>query len=382
MIPYSTQDIKLLDQIRVFRALRNPLLTQGPEVDKFEKSVADYVGAGYAVAVNSATSALHLACLALDLGPGDLMWTSPISFVASANCGLYCGAEVDFVDIDPDTFNMSPKQLKIKLVAAEKVGRLPKVLVVVHLAGEPCEMKEIAALARKYSIKIIEDASHALGSKYLGISVGDCSFSEITVFSFHAVKNITTGEGGMAVTNDSRLSSKLKALRAHGITRDANQFLTPQNQRTPWHYEQQVLGYNYRLTDFQAVLGKSQLQTLKTRNARRQQILKLYRKELSSSSLVKFQSLKPNNLSATHLAIILVPADLRDAIAHGLAQKGYATNLHYFPIHLQPFYQSIKFRIFPNAEAFSKKALSIPCHTKLKRRQVKEISKTVLNYLR
>jgi UDP-4-amino-4,6-dideoxy-N-acetyl-beta-L-altrosamine transaminase len=381
LIPYSTQHITLLDRIRVFRALGEPFLTQGPAVEKFERAVAEYVGAEHAVAVNSATSALHIACLALGLGPGDIMWTSPISFVASANCGRYCGAEVDFVDIDPETFNMSPNELRTKLETAEKEGKLPKVIVVVHLAGEPADMEEISILAQKYGVKIIEDASHALGSSYQGHKVGSGAFSEITVFSFHAVKNMTTGEGGMAVTGDVKLAETMRALRSHGITRNPLKFETSEDQRTPWHYEQHSLGFNYRMTDFQAALGVSQLSTLDLRNRKRARVLEFYRENLSTSNFVSLQSLRPNNFSATHLAVVMVPEQARTKVASALKTQGFATNLHYLPIYKHPYYVSQNSLSLPNSDCFGRQAISLPCFSGITRRQVQKITDTLLGAL-
>jgi UDP-4-amino-4,6-dideoxy-N-acetyl-beta-L-altrosamine transaminase len=376
LIPYSTQHITLLDRFRVFRALGSPYLTQGPAVEKFEKGVAKYVGAEHAVAVNSATSALHIACLALGLGPGDIMWTSPISFVASANCGRYCGAEVDFVDIDPETFNMSPNELRTKLETAEKEGRLPKVIVVVHLAGEPAEMDKISILARKYGVKIIEDASHALGSSYQGQKVGSGAFSDVTVFSFHAVKNITTGEGGMVVAKDLRLAESMRAIRSHGITRLKASFQVEAHLRTPWHYEQQTLGFNFRMTDFQAILGLSQLSRLEKHNSLRRRIVVEYKKVLGDYCLVSFQDENLMALSAAHLAIVRVPREKRNNVATDLGEQGIATNLHYFPIHLQPYYAS-KARSLPNAEKYAAEALSLPCHPKLSLRVTRKIARAL-----
>ena len=373
MIPYSTQHITLLDRIRVFRALGKPYLTQGPAVEEFEHAVASYVGAEHAVAVNSATSALHIACLALGLGPGDIMWTTPISFVASANCGRYCGAEVDFVDIDPETFNMSPQELRIKLETANKDGTIPKVLVVVHLAGEPAEMTEIAALARKYGVKIIEDASHALGSSSLGEKVGSGSYSDITVFSFHAVKNMTTGEGGMAVTNDPQIANKMQQYRSHGIVRDLSEFRVGETERTPWHYEQQILGFNYRLTDFQATLGTSQLSRLEKVNDKRSKILDRYKEDLAEVEQVGFQKTDESSISATHLAIIRVPANKRGEIVAGLSSLGFITNLHYYPIHLQPFHL-VEGRSLHESELYAQEAISLPCHPGLRQPQIHRVA--------
>jgi UDP-4-amino-4,6-dideoxy-N-acetyl-beta-L-altrosamine transaminase len=381
LIPYSTQHITLLDRIRVFRALGKPYLTQGPAVEDFERAVSSYVGAEHAVAVNSATSALHIACLALGLGPGDIMWTTPISFVASANCGRYCGAEVDFVDIDPGTFNMSPQELRIKLESASKRGTLPKVLVVVHLAGEPAEMAEIAAEAKEYGVKIIEDASHALGSSYLGEKVGSGTYSDITVFSFHAVKNMTTGEGGMAVTQSGELANSMRLLRSHGITRESSEFLTEITDRSPWHYEQQAIGFNFRLTDFQSVLGKSQLKRLENENKYRSAIYSEYRKLLGGNPSIQFQRLESSSTSAFHLAVIRVPTEKRVALANALSEAGYGSNLHYSPIHLQPYYQNRSRHHLPNAEAYGKSAISLPCQSGLNLRRLREISRMILSEL-
>lgn len=381
MIPYSTQHITLLDRIRVFRALGKPYLTQGPAVEEFEQAVASYVGAEHGVAVNSATSALHVACLALDLGPGDIMWTSSISFVASANCGRYCGAEVDFVDIDPETFNMSPQELEKKLETASKRGILPKVLVVVHLAGEPADLEAISSLARKHDVKIIEDASHALGSSYQSKRVGSGVFSDITVFSFHAVKNMTTGEGGMAVTSDAALAERMRTLRSHGITRDPRKFQALEEHQTPWHYEQHSLGFNYRLTDFQAVLGLSQLSTLDLRNQKRAAVLEIYRETFSSSTEVKLQASGVKNFSATHLAIATVPESSRTKIASALRALGFATNLHYSPIHRHPYFANRNDWLLPNSEIYGREAISLPCFSGLTRKQAKKVAQIVIEAL-
>ena len=260
MIPYGRQDITQADIDAVVAVLQSDFLTQGPQVPLFEETVANYCGAAHAVAVNSATSALHIACLALGLGPGDWLWTTPITFVASANCGLYCGAQVDFVDIDPRTYNLCPEALEAKLKVAEQAGRLPKVLVAVHLCGQPCNMAAIHALSQRYGFRIIEDASHAIGGKYLGEPIGNGRYSDITVFSFHPVKIITTAEGGMAVTNSADLANKMALLRSHGITREASQMT--HETHGPWYYQQIELGFNYRMTELQAALGVSPLNRL------------------------------------------------------------------------------------------------------------------------
>lgn len=378
MIPYSTQKISLRDRIAVFASLGSAFLTQGPSVEKFETRLAAYVGSKHAVALNSATSALHVACLALGLNRGDTLWTTPISFVASANCGAYCGADVDFVDIDPGTFNMSVPELKRKLAEASAAGSLPKVLVVVHLAGEPAPIMEIRNLTSPYGIKVIEDASHALGSTYFGRKIGSGEFSDITIFSFHAVKNMTTGEGGMAVTNEEALANRMRLLRSHGITRDPSAFLVPMENQSPWHYEQHGLGFNFRMTDFQATLGLSQLARLEKFNKRRKNILERYSKSLSHLDGIRFQASSGTSESATHLAIICVDNTLRLHIRSALHREGFATALHYPPIHLQPFYASKGKYSLPNAENYARQAMSLPCHPKLSTRQTRKVSNLII----
>lgn len=374
LIPYSTQRISLGDRIKVFKALSSPFLTQGPEVTRFEKAIADFTGATHGVAVNSATSALHLACIALELGPGDIMWTTPISFVASANCALYTGASVEFVDIDPKTWNISVSNLEEKLVAASASGTLPKVLVVVHFAGEPAEMNRISELSKKFGFKIIEDASHALGSRIGGHLVGCGRWSEITVFSFHAVKNITTGEGGMAVTNVEELAESMRAHRSHGITREVHKFKNERRSGSSWYYEQQVLGFNYRLTDFQAVLGISQLKRLEANNERRREIARLYNLELSDLESVNFQECNSENLSAQHLCVVELSPTVRDAVHQVLQQNGVGTNLHYIPIHLHPFHFRAERQDLRVSEHYGSSALSLPCHPRMTKKQVLKIS--------
>ncbi|QKJ25045.1 UDP-4-amino-4,6-dideoxy-N-acetyl-beta-L-altrosamine transaminase [Aquiluna borgnonia] len=377
MIPYSRQHISFIDRCRVFRALGKPYLTQGPAVEKFESQVCDLVGAAHAIAVNSATSALHLACLALGLKAGDEMWTTSISFVASANCGRYVGATVDFVDIDPETWNICPRSLREKLEHAKTLGRLPKLVVVVHLAGEPAALGEIHLLSKEFGFKIIEDASHALGSKYMGSAIGNGRFSDITVFSFHAIKNLTTGEGGMALTNDGQLAETMRSLRSHGITRDEAAFVVEERSRTPWHYEQQGLGFNYRITDFQCALGSSQLKKLDRVNRRRLDILRLYKSLLSEVQEVSFQKMGASNESAAHLAIIKVPRHVRQTLQSALAAAGFGTNLHYFPIHLQPYHFDPNRNELKNAEDYAHTAISLPCHQSLSFWKVKHVSKLI-----
>lgn len=306
MIPYGKQEITQADIDAVVDVLKSDFLTQGPMVPKFEQAVADHVGANHAIAVNSATSALHVACMALGLAQDDWLWTTPVTFVASANCGLYCGAQVDFVDIDPQTYNLCPKALREKLGQAEKENRLPKVVVVVHLCGQPCNMEAIAALSREYGFKVIEDASHAIGGKYQGEFIGNCRYSDITVFSFHPVKIVTTAEGGMAVTNDDQLAEKMNLLRSHGITRDPA--LMTREPDGPWYYQQVDLGYNYRMTELQAALGVSQMQRLDNFVARRHQLARRYDQLLADLPLtLPWQH--PDSYSGLHLYVIRLQLD-------------------------------------------------------------------------
>ena len=363
VIPYGRQDIRTADIDAVAEVLRSPFLTQGPAVPNFEAAVAAQCGAEHAVAVSSATAALHIACLALDLGPGDLLWTTPISFVASANCGLYCGADVDFVDIDPLTYNLSPEALEAKLIAAEAAGRLPKVVVPVHMTGQPCDMEAIGGLARRFGFRVIEDASHAIGGRYRNQPVGDCRFSDITVFSFHPVKIITTAEGGMALTNDAELSRRMALLRTHGVSRDPAQFARPADG--PWYYEQVALGYNYRLTDIQAALGLSQLARLDEYVARRQALARRYDALLADLPLTLPWQHQDSH-SAWHLYVIRLPRDhagiTHRALFAALADAGLGVNLHYIPIYRQPYYQRFGFRPddFPHAESYYAEAITIP----------------------
>jgi UDP-4-amino-4,6-dideoxy-N-acetyl-beta-L-altrosamine transaminase len=373
-IPYAKQSVNWTDFLAVARALGSEFLTQGPLPEKFEKEVAAYVNAKYAVSANSATSALHTACLSLGVGPGDIVWTSAITFVASANCAIYCGATVDFIDIDPETYNMSVESLTRKLKAASASGQLPKVVIPVHLTGQPCEMKEIYKLSLEYGFRIIEDASHAIGARYRNGMVGSCEFSDITVFSFHPVKIITTGEGGMATTNDLRLANKLKSLRSHGITRKENEMLRLPDG--PWYYEQIELGYNYRMTDLQAALGLSQLRRIERFLRRRREIAKLYLAELSKLAVTTpLQS--SNSQSAFHLYVLQIRAKDRLNIFNKLRDAGVLVNLHYIPVYRHPFYSNLGFnqRSFPNSENYYAQALSLPMFPKLRNRQVKRICK-------
>jgi len=365
MIPYGRQDIRQEDIDAVVEVLQSDLITQGPIVPKFEKSLADLVDAGYGVAVNSGTSALHVACRAIGLNHGDWLWTSPITFVASANCGLYCGAMVDFVDIDPRTYNISLEALEKKLHKAEKNHCLPSVFVPVHLCGQSCEMKEIHGLAEGYGFKVVEDASHAVGGRYKGEPVGNCRYSDITVFSFHPVKIITTAEGGMAMTNDNGLAERMALLRSHGITRDPA-YMTHEPDG-PWYYQQIDLGYNYRMTDLQAALGISQLKRLDEYVTRRHDIAKRYDRLLTDMPVtLPFQH--PDCYSSWHLYVIRLQLDAMTtthrAVFECLREHGIGVNLHYIPVHTQPWYQRMGFKPgdFPEAERYYTEAISLPIY--------------------
>lgn len=363
MIPYGRQDITQADVDAVVEVLRSDFLTQGPKVPEFEQVVANKVGARHALAMNSATSALHVACLALDLGSGDWLWTSPITFVASANCGLYCGAKVDFVDIDPRTYNICPMALERKLQQAAQERRLPKVLVAVHLCGQSCDMAIIRQLADKYDVKIIEDASHAIGGKYRGEYIGGGRYSDITIFSFHPVKIVTTAEGGMALTNDDALAEKMALLRSHGITRDAN--LMTHEPDGPWYYQQVDLGYNYRMTELQAALGVSQMGRLDDYVARRHVIAKRY-DELLADLPVVVPWQHSDGYSGLHLYVIRLQLDkigrTHRQVFESLRERGVGVNLHYIPVHTQPYYQAMGFQSgdFPEAEKYYREAISLP----------------------
>lgn len=376
MIPYGKQSISEADIQAVIDVLRSDYLTQGPVVPQFEQSLIDACDAPYAVAVNSATSALHIACLALGAGPGDVVWTSPISFVASSNCALYCGADIDFVDIDPKTFNMSPEKLKEKLQIAKAEGRLPKIVIPVHLTGQSCEMEPIYNLSQEYGFSIIEDASHCIGASYQGQPIGNCRYSDIVVFSFHPVKIITTAEGGACMTRSAELADKMGLLRSHGITRDPARMTHASDG--PWYYQQIDLGYNYRMTEMQAALGASQMTRLSEFIDRRQTLARQYDEKLKDLPLdTPYQH--PDASSAYHLYVIephfeklsknhrQVFEDLRDA--------GIGVNLHYIPIHTQPYYQALGFQEgdFPNAEAYYARAISIPIYHAMSDAQQDEV---------
>lgn len=352
----------------VVDVLRSDFLTQGPMVPRFEKAVSEHVGVAHAVAVNSATSALHIACLSLGLGAGDWLWTSPITFVASANCALYCGAKVDFVDVDPRTYNLCARALQRKLEIAAQAGRLPKIVVPVHMSGQPCDMAEIRALGHRYGFKIIEDASHAIGGKYRGEFIGNCRFSDITIFSFHPVKIITTAEGGMAVTADAELAKRMSLLRTHGVTRDPSDMA--REAEGPWYYEQIALGYNYRMTDLQAALGLSQLNRLDQYVARRHALARRYDDGLSELPLV-LPWRHPDGYSALHLYIVRLSLESlgksRRDIFVALRQSGIGVNVHYIPVHTQPFYRQMGFAFgdFPEAEKFYSDAITLPMYPAL-----------------
>lgn len=376
MIPYGRQDITQADIDAVVSVLQSDFLTQGPMVPRFEQSVAQHVGASHALAMNSATSALHVACLALGLGNGDWLWTTPITFVASANCGLYCGARVDFVDIDPRTYNLCPQALARKLEQAERDGKLPKVVVAVHLCGQPCDMLAIHALAQRYGFKIIEDASHAIGGKYQGEFIGNCRYSDITVFSFHPVKIITTAEGGMALTNDAELANKMALLRSHGITRDPAQMTHAADG--PWYYQQIDLGFNYRMTELQAALGVTQMERLDQFVARRHQLARRY-DDLLAGLPVTTPWQHPDSYSGLHLYVIRLQLDkigkTHRQVFEALRELGIGVNLHYIPVHTQPHYQRMGFGSgdFPEAERYYAEAISLPMFQTMTQAQQDEV---------
>ena len=362
MIPYGRQDISQADIDAVLEVLKSDFLTQGPMVPLFEQTVSGHVGARHAIAVNSATAALHIACLALELGEGDWLWTSPITFVASANCGLYCGAKVDFVDIDPATYNMSVEKLAEKLALAEKEGRLPKVVIPVHFSGQSCDMAGIHKLSRQYGFKVIEDASHAIGATYQGQTVGNCRYSDITVFSFHPVKIITTGEGGMALTNDPALASLMQRFRSHGITSDPGK-MQPRPGDEIWNYQQICLGYNYRMTDMHAVLGVSQMKRLQEFVQTRHRIAQRYDNELASLP-IKLPWQHPDCYSSYHLYAIRVKSGFatQRQVYDVLQAAGVNVNLHYIPVYRQPYYEDRGFAVgyCPSAEQYYRETLSLP----------------------
>ncbi len=359
MIPYGKQDISQQDIDAVVAVLKSTHLTQGQQVPLFEGAMSQYTRANYAVAVNSATSALHIACLALGVTYGDIVWTSPITFVASANCARYCGAEIDFVDVEPLTGNLSPDRFEQKLRQAKRSGKLPKVVIPVHLAGHPCDMKRVHDLAKSYGVAIIEDASHAIGSRNTSL-VGSCEYSDITVFSFHPVKIITSAEGGVAMTNSLVLAEKMRKYRCHGITSTPCELVNP--EEGAWYYEQQLLGFNYRMTDIHAALGKSQMNRLELFVERRNQLASRYQQLLTSLPVT---SVLPQDASYSswHLYIVrLNDPTIRKAVFDKIRAAGIMVHVHYFPVHLQPYFQNMGFKQgdFPAAEAFYSQILTLP----------------------
>ncbi len=375
-IPYGCQDITEGDIKAVVEVLRSDFLTQGPVVPEFENNLCDYTGAKYAIAVSSCTSALHIACLALGLGPGDILWTSSITFVASANCALYCGATVDFIDIEPDTALISVEKLVEKLELAQKKGKLPKIIVPVHFAGQPCDMKEIYALSKKYGFSIIEDAAHAIGAKYYGETIGSCRYSDIVVFSFHPVKVITTGEGGSAMTNSLLLADKMRLLRSHGVIRDSAKMYKKTDG--PWYYEQIALGFNYRMTDIQAALGINQLNRLDKYVLRRIEIAEWYDekfKDIAIDPLIQ----KPNRNSAYHLYVIRVRdgKQIRDKLYNSLRENNIGVNLHYIPIYRHPFFQR---KIYlENAEHYYARTVTLPIYPTIDNKSLYKIINSILS---
>ncbi|WP_346351158.1 UDP-4-amino-4,6-dideoxy-N-acetyl-beta-L-altrosamine transaminase [Oceanimonas sp. AH20CE76] len=380
MIPYGKQDITQTDIDTVVEVLKSDFLTQGPKVPLFEQTVANKVGTKHALAVNSATSALHIACLALELGKDDWLWTTPVTFVASANCGLYCGAQVDFVDIDPRTYNLCPQALEAKLILAEQEGKLPKVLVAVHLCGQPCDMQVIHALSQRFGFKVIEDASHAIGGKYQGEYIGNGRYSDITVFSFHPVKIITTAEGGMALTNDDALAERMNLYRSHGVTRDQN--LMTHEPDGPWYYQQVELGYNYRMTELQAALGISQMERLDAFIARRHELAKRYDALLQNLPVITPWQ-HPDSYSGLHLYVIRLELDKigksHRQVFEDLREQGIGVNLHYIPVHTQPYYREMGFQPvdFPEAMRYYSEAISLPMYQGLTNKQQNEVIKVL-----
>ena len=385
MIPYGKQNINQADIDSVIDVLKSDFLTQGQQVPLFEDKVAKYCGAKHGVAVNSATSALHIACLALDLGRGDCLWTSPNSFVASANCGLYCGAKVDFVDIDPVTYNLSSEELERKLIQAKRDNKLPKIVIPVHFAGQSCDMRKIHSLSQEYGFKIIEDASHAIGGKYIDQPIGGCQYSDITVFSFHPVKIITTAEGGLATTNDEKLAERMQLFRSHGVTRDAK--LITNVSEGDWYYQQVDLGFNYRMTELQAALGVSQMQRLDEFTTKRHILQERYDSLLSGLPIIKPYQDK-DSYSALHLYPIQVDLNKvsknREQIFNELRENGVGVNVHYIPIHTQPYYLQFGFKEgnFPNSEYYYSRTVSIPLFHTMTLEQQDEVVIVLNNILK
>jgi len=372
MIPYGRQDISDEDVKAVIDVLKSDFLTQGPAVPVFQNEICNYTNVNHAVAVNSGTSALHIACLAMGLGDGDWLWTSPNTFVASANCGVYCGAKVDFVDIDPQTYNMCVNKLEEKLIYAKSKNQLPKIVVPVHFAGQSCDMKGIYELSQRYGFRIIEDASHAIGAQYLGKPIGNCRYSDITIFSFHPVKIITCGEGGVATTNSAELASKMELLRSHGITRDPE--IMSKESDGDWYYQQLDLGFNYRMTDIQAALGASQMNRLNEFVNKRRDLAQRYDELLMELPIVTpYQN--PDTSSCFHIYPILIDLGtvkkLRKNIFNELRQRGIGVNIHYIPIHTQPYYAELGFKLgdFKEAEYYYNRTISIPIFSSMSYQQ-------------
>jgi len=376
-IPYGRQDITEEDIKAVIKVLRSDFLTQGPSIPAFEEKLCNYTGTKYSVAVNSCTSALHIACLALNLGPGDVLWTSPISFVASANCALYCGALVDFVDIEPDTALMSVQALEDKLKQAEQQGNLPKIVIPVHFAGQSCDMEAISKLGKKYNFRVIEDAAHAIGARYLNRTVGCCQYSDITVFSFHPVKVITTGEGGAALTNNLDVAKKMRLLRSHGITRDSKEMNN--SNVSDWYYEQISLGFNYRMTDFQAALGISQLSRLDEYVAKRSKIVHWYDDQFENIPVTPLIQ-KKSGESSHHLYVIRVKnkEGERDKLYKYLRKNDIYVNLHYIPIYRQPYFNR-KIRLL-GAEEYYKSAISLPIFPTIGKNNLKKVVQKISEF--
>lgn len=379
-IPYARQEISEADIQAVCEVLRSDWLTQGPAIERFEEAVAQYCGCPHAVSACNATSALHLACRALGLSSGDLLWTVPNTFVASANCALYCGAQVDFVDIDPHTYNLCVQNLEQKFKAAAAHGKLPKILVAVDFSGLPCDMKSIARLAGEYGVRVIEDASHAVGAEYEGEKVGSCRYADVTIFSFHPVKIITTGEGGLALTRDAEIAAKMRLLRSHGITRDSDRMTGP--SEGPWYYQQIDLGYNYRLTDIAAALGHSQLQRIGEFVRRRRTLADRYHRLLAKLPL-RTPAQEGTWESAWHLYVIQLELDrlkkTRRQVFERLRSKGVLVNVHYIPVHLQPYYRAMGFKEgdFPNAERYYAAAISLPMYYGLSDQEQDQVVETL-----
>lgn len=379
MIPYSTQSITAREIEAVQAVLVSGWLTQGPAVPRFERTLAERHATRHGVAVSNATAALHLACLALGIGPGTRVWTSPISFVASANCALYCGAEVDFVDVDASTALMSVLALEAKLADAARAGRLPQLLIPVAFAGQPADLAPMRALADRYGFRIVDDASHAVGAAYQGQPIG-ARFADITVFSFHPVKIITTGEGGLALTQDDALAERLRLLRSHGVTRDAARL--ERADAPGWYYEQQALGFNYRMTDLQAALGSAQLERLDAMAAARHRLAARYDAAFAGTAVEPLRRLADRH-SALHLYAVRLPAELRDAVFAALRAADVGVNVHYYPIHLQPYYRALGFTAgqFPQAETYANRTLSLPLYPDLSDAQQDEVVERLLGAL-